>query len=211
MASIVNMKGNKYNRLTAIKRVDNTEGKGTKWLFKCECGNDHIARGGDVRSGKTQSCGCLLRESSIKRVSLMNSASRTHGMSYTPIYRIWYGMKGRCYTKSNTCYHNYGEKGITVCDEWINDPQAFINWAMENGYKKGLSIDRKDGTKGYSPDNCRWATNAEQMRNISSNVFIEFNGQVKIVADWSKDLGIHYDTIRNRLNRGLPINEVLKC
>jgi len=119
-------------------------------------------------------------------------------------------MKGRCYTKSNTGYPRYGAKGITVCEEWINNPEAFINWALENGFKKGLSIDRIDGTKGYSPDNCRYVTMAEQMRNINCNVKITINGITKILADWSKETGIHRDTIEGRIRRGLSPEEAIR-
>lgn len=210
MPRLVDMTGKKYGRLTAIKRIESSLDVRPVWLFQCECGNTHIARGADVRSGKIKSCGCLNREKAIGKLPLMHAAATTHGQSRTSIYKIWYGMKGRCYTKSNTCYPRYGAKGITVCKEWLDDPEAFIKWALANGYKKGLSIDRIDGTKGYSPDNCRFITQSEQMRNISCNVKITRNGATKILADWAKETGIHRDTIEARLKRGLTPEEAMQ-
>lgn len=210
MACFIDMTGKKYGRLTAIKRVESALDIRPVWLFRCECGNTHIARGNDVRSGRIKSCGCLHRENAIDKLPLMHDANTIHGQARTAIYRIWCGMKGRCYTKSNTSYPRYGEKGITVCEEWIDNPESFIEWALATGYKKGLSIDRIDGTKGYSPDNCRFITQLEQMRNISSNVKITVNGVTQVLADWSKQTGIHRDTIEARIKRGMSPEEAMR-
>lgn len=213
MGKTVDMTGNKYVRLTAIEIVGRTkcERKYLLWRFICDCGNDIITRGADVRSGRTKSCGCLVRENAISILDLAHAAATRHGKSHDPIYKIWYGMKGRCYTKSNTGYPRYGAKGITVCDEWRDNPQVFIEWAMNNGYQKGLSIDRIDGTKGYYPDNCRFVTQKEQMRNVSNNVWVMISGKRKILADLAKETGLHRDTIQYRLNRGLSPEEAITC
>lgn len=203
--------GNRYGSLVAIKRIENNLQKHTRWLFRCDCGNEHAANTADVKAGKTRSCGCASIESSKKNIENAHKRNTKHGMSFSNIYRVWYGTKGRCCTKSSTGYPRYGAVGITMCDEWMNDPQSFIDWAMANGYKKGLSIDRIDGTKGYSPENCRWATRAEQSRNLKSNVRITLNGRTEIVADWARITGINFMTIMCRIKRGLPPEEVLSC
>lgn len=201
--------GEKYGRLIAVRNIDNPGRKKPNWIFQCECGNYCAARSSDVKSGRKKSCGCLHTDNALKSLRYAHISSTKHGKSRTALYNVWCGMKGRCYTKSNTCYKRYGAKGITVCDEWLNDPQAFMEWAIATGYKKGLSIDRIDGTKGYSPDNCRWATVAEQLRNISSNVLITAKGKTQILEDWVKETGISRDAITYRLKHGMLPEEAL--
>lgn len=106
-----------------------------------------------------------------------------HGFSRTRIYSEWHSMKGRCYTKTHTAYKNYGAKGITVCDEWKCDFLAFYNWAMQNGYNDTLTLDRIDSTKGYSPNNCKWATYAEQNNHLA---MLKTNKSGYKGVSWSK-------------------------
>lgn len=93
--------------------------------------------------------------------------NKKHGLSRTRIYQEWHSMKSRCYHKTQTSYRKYGAKGVTVCDEWKNNFMAFYEWAMANGYNDSLTLDRIDSTKGYGPDNCRWATYAEQNGHLA--------------------------------------------
>lgn len=116
-------------------------------------------------------------------------------------------MVARCHRKNTKAYPDYGGRGITVCDEWKRDFQAFYDWAMANGYNDTLSIDRKDNDKGYSPDNCRWATTEIQANNKRSNISVEYNGESHTLAEWSKILGIKDATLRKRLNDGWGIEE----
>lgn len=127
---------------------------------------------------------------------------KTHGMTRTRIYAIFCGMKSRCRNKNNHAYPRYGGRGITVCDEWLNDPQSFIDWALANGYSEKLSIDRINNDKGYSPENCKWSTNVEQSRNRKSNVLITINGDTRLATDWSKELNINQSAIKKRMMRG---------
>lgn len=132
------------------------------WKCRCTCGNVKIIRGADILNGKTQSCGCLQRE----RTSNANAKHRLHD---SRLYNIWCGMKQRCFYKNHVRYHRYGARGITVCDEWKNDFQAFYDWSMSHGYADDLTIDRINNDGNYEPSNCRWATPKEQYKNQSNH------------------------------------------
>jgi hypothetical protein len=110
-------------------------------------------------------------------------------------------MKKRC-TSSNDRHHRYYDRGIYVCDEWQDDFLSFANWALENGYKDSLSLDRIDNDKGYSPENCRWATPKDQSNNMSRNRYLTLNGESHTIAEWSRILGINHDTLHARVRNG---------
>ena len=119
-------------------------------------------------------------------------------------------MKARCYNPHNKSYKNYGGRGISVCDEWIDSYEAFYKWAISSGYQPGLTIERIDNEKGYSPENCRWATKAEQTRNRRSVIWITYNGKTQCMEDWAKELGISRGTISSRLKAGRTFSEALE-
>jgi hypothetical protein len=123
-------------------------------LFKCRCENNFEAQMNNIKKGSTTSCGCFSKERHTK-----------HGMSSHRLYRIICGIIQRCVNQNHKHFINYGGRGITVYDEWTNNKQSFFNWALANGYKDGLSIDRIDNDSGYSPENCRWVTTNVQARN----------------------------------------------
>ena len=133
-----------------------------------------------------------------------------HGMTNARIYRIYDSMKNRCYSQNDSSYKNYGAKGITVCDLWKSSFMDFYNWSMANGYNDDLSIDRIDGTKGYSPENCRWVTWKEQSRNLKSNVMITYNGKTQCATAWAEELGFKKDQVYRAKKRGLSDAEVIK-
>lgn len=97
-----------------------------------------------------------------------------HGMKGTKLYNVWKSMKRRCYNSSYKYYKDYGARGITICDEWLHHFKQFYDWSMNNCYQEGLTIDRIDNDKGYSPDNCRWITNGEQQNNKRNSVRLEY-------------------------------------
>ena len=154
---LVDITGQKFGRLTVIRRSE-TVNKHTMWLCVCDCGNEIIADAYNIKTGHTSSCGCIQRERTAE-------ANCTHGMRKTRLYRIWGCMKNRCYQKSYHGFKHYGGRGITVCDEWRNSFEAFYEWAMANGYAEHLTIDRIDVNGNYCPDNCKWATMADQNKN----------------------------------------------
>ena len=125
----------------------------------------------------------------------------THGKSKTRLYNIWSDMKRRCYNPKNKRYNRYGGRGISVCDEWKDDFQAFYDWAIYNDYAEDLTIDRIDVNGNYEPNNCRWITWKEQQRNTSRNRFITVNGVTRTMTEWAEITGIHRDVIKDRLNK----------
>ena len=196
MDKFINLTGQQFGRLTVIKRVENDKNRGTQWLCQCNCQNKtkKIIRGSSLRNGQTQSCGCLHTEMLVNR-------NKTHNLSKSRLYKILYAMKNRCYYPKDKCYNCYGGRGITVCDEWLHDFQAFYDWAMAHGYNESLTIDRIDTNGNYEPSNCRWITNKEQQYNKSNNHLITYNGETKTAKQWSIELGIEYGTLLSRLNR----------
>lgn len=132
----------------------------------------------------------------------------THGKSDTRIYRIWVDMKNRCNSTTNHAYDRYGGRGISVCDEW-NTFEPFYEWAISTGYTDDLTIDRIDVNGDYTPSNCKWSTYIEQNNNQRSTHYLEYNGEIHSITEWSRVKGIPRTTIRNRLRRGWPIESVL--
>lgn len=177
-----------------------------KWLAKCACGNVIVLEASAVTvTSHVKSCGCLLRKSYLDKKG--KPIKETHGKTHTRLYRTWRNMKSRC---SNLKNHNYGGKGIRVCDEWLNNFQAFYDWSINNGYDDKLTIDRIDSNGNYEPSNCRWITSKTQAHNISTNVNITFNGETHCLAEWAEILGISYACIHHRYTRNWSIERMLQ-
>lgn len=132
-----------------------------------------------------------------------------HGLTDTPLYYIWCGMKQRCYNANNPKYEHYGKKGVRVCDLWHDDFNSFFDWAINNGYEHGLTIDRIDVDGDYCPANCRWVDYKEQNRNFSRNVNITFGGRTMCISAWAEFLNINRATLARRLRKGWSIEKAL--
>lgn len=197
---LVDLTGQKFGRLTVIKREQNDKTNHTRWKCQCNCGNIIVVSGSSLRTGETKSCGCLRKEKVIKR-------SLKHSMSSTRIYYIWKAMKQRCYNVKHVEYFNYGGRGIKVCNEWLdkgNGFSNFYNWAIENGYKEDLSIDRINVNGNYEPNNCKWIPFKNQCENKTTSHYISYNGQTHTMKQWSVILNINYDKIRQRIKHNIP-------
>lgn len=198
----VDMAGMRIGRLTVVSRAENTNQNKAQWLCKCDCGKEVVVSRRHLKDFSTLSCGCYAKEKARERHT-------THGMKRTRLYRIWAGMKDRCCNPKSKYWDRYGERGISVCDEWRNSFESFQSWAMSNGYKENLTIDRIDNSKGYSPDNCRWATYKEQENNRSNNRLLEHSGEVHTISEWGEITGIGQRLISQRLYHGWNIERAL--
>lgn len=193
--------GLRFGKLVAIRRVDGA--KYTSWECRCDCGKTTVASLSNLSSGTTKSCGCHNSAVASKRW-------KTHGLSSTPEYYVYRDMMRRCYNPSFKNFHLWGGRGIEVDLCWRGNPEAFVEWAKENGYEKGLTLERINNDGPYSPDNCKWATYTEQGNNRRNNYIItSSSGESHTITEWSKLLGICVGTIKQRISKNLPIDLVL--
>ena len=198
------MTGKRFGRLIVIERDELCNSKHATWKCRCDCGNITSVLGTNLRRGISNSCGCLQRE-------LLSKRRKIHGgwANKEPLFNVWRGILQRCNPEiKSTSTKNYGQRGITVCDEW-HEYAIFREWAIGAGYRKGLSIDRINVNEGYSPQNCRWADNKTQQNNKRNNVYVDFNKETHTLKEWSELLNINYQTVYSRYQRGLPIESVL--
>lgn len=205
MPSFIDLTGQRFGRLKVIERAPNHIqpcGKSkVLWKCICDCGNEICTDGYGLRKGMTKSCGCYGKEQRIK-------ANTIHGMSRSRLAKIYANMRSRCYNPNASKYEIYGGKGIKICDEWLNDRTKFFDWAVNNGYKEDLTIDRIDPNKDYEPNNCIWATVTEQNNHLSNAHFIDTPfGNITIV-EYSRKLNAPYNLVYGMLYRGHTVEEV---
>ena len=171
--------GQRFGKLIVINKDSNSTIRHPKWLCQCDCGQIKSIRASALVGGLTRSCGCLRRET-------MDSKTR--------LYQIWKQIRQRALKHTSKSEH-YFDRGITMCDEWANNFKSFKEWSLANGYNDNLSIDRIDNNKGYSPDNCRWATAKVQANNRSNNTYITINGETMSLSRWCDRLGVNRNTV----------------
>lgn len=187
--------GKKFNSLTILDVEVSDKRVRYRFVCKCDCGNTTIVRTGRVINGYTKTCGCRNKGYNYHDADQLS-------IKYRNIYSIWNTMRHRCYDPKNHKFKNYGARGIVVCDEWKYKFEPFLTWALQNGYKKGLTIDRINNDGNYEPSNCRWANPTTQARNKTTNKLVTYKGETKCVAQWCDDLNISYDTVRARIRLG---------
>lgn len=209
MRKVKSLIGQKFGRLTVLERAENSKSGQIMWKCICSCPDKTVCvvSGGHLKNGHTNSCGCLQKERA-------SEANKTHGQRNTRLYNIWVHMKQRCNNPNNPAYRIYGAEGKTVCEEWIDKKNGFINfynWSMANGYRDDLTIERTDGTKGYTPENCGWATAKEQANNLRNNHLITYNGETHTMKEWARKKHINYKMIFKRIKYlGWSIEEALE-
>lgn len=196
----------KFGRLTAIKDVGKDKSGHRLWECVCECGTVKVFSISHLMSGSIRSCGCLRTERNIK----YNKETKTkHGQRHSSIYAIWGGIKRRTSVSKTKNYSHYGGRGIFMCKEWFDSFECFYSWAIEAGYREGLSIDRIDNDGPYTPDNCRWVTEKAQANNRRNNRMVEFNGKTQTLSQWADELGIPRARIYKRAQNNLPPEQLL--
>lgn len=193
--------GERYGRLVVVERAQDyvtpSGKKYPRYLCQCDCGKTKLVDKINLVSGKTLSCGCLRNERT-------SAATKTHGDTNSKLYGVWCAIKRRCYTESVPEYRLYGGRGITMCDEWRNSYEAFKKWAFDNGYTPDAphgtcTIDRIDCDGNYTPENCRWITQKQQMNNVRYNHYETYRGETHTIAEWGEILGISPLKIRRRM------------
>lgn len=203
--NLIGMRFGKWSVLEEAEPIISNGKKGRAYLCKCDCGTTKILQAKSLTGGQSLSCGCRAREVSTQKATKYFCVPNR---SYNRLYGIWIGIKKRCEKSYSGNYHNYGARGITVCEEWL-DFENFYRWAMSNGYKEEVlpngknkwTIDRIDVNGNYEPNNCRWVDMDTQANNKRDNHYLEFNGKTQSIALWSKETGIPAYLITQRINK----------
>lgn len=200
MGKVVDVRGQKFNMLTAIEQAPQNIQHKTAWICRCDCGNTVTVRNDHLRFGSTFSCGCY-------RIKACGDRMRRHGMSFTPTHVTWASMWNRCTNPNADSYDRYGGAGITICDRW----KVFKNFLEDMGARpKGKTIDRyPDPAGNYEPTNCRWATHLEQSRNRKNTIWLTVGGINKRLVEHAEDRGMSAFTIYERLAAGMSPEEAL--
>lgn len=216
MGKTIDLVGQRYGRLTVIAKSGKETGKhrSSRWLCQCDCGEQKTVTTDNLKNGSTNSCGCLKREVDTKRIleyGANNPGSRrTHGASKTKVYWAYQHMIERCYKPKYPQYKNYGARGIRVCKEWKEDPKAFIEWSMKNGFREDLTLDRIDVNGNYCPENCRWVSWDVQANNKRASVYANIMGEKLTLAQVSRKYGISVGTISWRHRHGWNDDDLIK-
>lgn len=171
----------------------------SKWLVKCSCGTARSVDKWNVQSGRSRSCGCLTKAATVAR-------NLKHGESGNPLYRVWLSMRERCLNPACKSYRNYGARGISIHPSW----DSFEVFAADIGQPpgEGYSLDRVDNSRGYEPNNVRWATRGEQSRNTRRTRNVTYMGKTQCLKDWAAELGVAYSMLLYRVaTLGMTVEE----
>ena len=190
MRNIKDISGNRYGRLIVLGDSGKRKYREVVWKCLCDCGNIVNIQTGNLRSGKSTSCGCFQKEC-VRNLALSRI---THGESHTRLYKIWCHMMNRCHNNKNSRYKDYGGRDIYVSKEW-HDFLIFKAWALSNGYQENLTIERLNVDDGYNKDNCTWITRCQQARNKRNSC--RYKGI--LLLDWCNIYNINYSTVKSRI------------
>lgn len=213
MANKYNFKdltGMRFGRWKVKSRAPNDSKGNTNWNCICDCGCEKVVSGHSLRGGRSKSCGCFSKDVKSKMLTKHGGASNHTTEENKKLYKVWGAMRSRCNNPDSQSYSLYGGRGIKVCDEWNSDYLTFYHWAIDNGYKIGLSIDRINVDGDYCPSNCRWVDHVIQGNNRRKNYIITYNGETHTMADWARITGVNYNTLSGRIRRyAWPIEDAL--
>lgn len=196
--------GNRYGKLIVIDDLGHYNNSIHFWsLVRCDCGNEFPTMDSFLRTGRKYQCRECARKKHI-----------SHNMTGKRLYRVYAGMKRRCYSPTDDAYKHYGGRGIKICQEWLENPSSFFEWAYEHGYKEDAAygectIDRIDVNGDYCPENCRWADEVTQGNNKQNTYYVQYKGKQTPLKEVAKDVGIKYNTLYNRLSKGYSIDEAI--
>lgn len=205
MPKALDLTGERYGNLTVIKRVANSTNGHSNWLCRCDCGNYTVVHSGHLREKNgTKTCGCLLKKAGERTYK--------HGKRNTRLYCIWAGIKERVLNTQNENYPLYGGRGITICQEWLGDFQAFYDWSMANGYDENAkrvecTLDRIDVNGNYEPSNCRWVDMKKQSRNRRNTIYVDCFGKKIPLSEACENHGLNYSKMKARIRRGKTFEE----
>lgn len=195
----IDLSGQRFGMLTVMRRAYSGKagaGYHAAWECICDCGKTTTVLSSSLRSGDTRSCGCI-------------SGNHKHGGRNLRLYSIWTNMKSRVNNPNASRYANYGGRGISICDEWLNSFENFRDWALSNGYADNLSIDRRDNDGNYEPSNCRWVDTKTQMGNTSVSLSLMHEGKIQTLNAWAREKEISASTLCRRLKKGMPLEQAL--
>ena len=199
--------GKKFNKLLVLYKTKKDKNGHYYWKCKCDCGNEKEILGTHLLQGTIKSCGCYNSEQVSKRAKTKQIIPNKR------IRHIWELMKSRCYNNKNISFKNYGDRGIKICDEWLDKKNGlinFYNWSMENGYREDLSIDRIDIDGNYEPSNCRWVSWKKQCNNKRNNIKIKYNGESENVCYFIQKYSLNKFAIYSRLRKGWSIKDAIE-
>lgn len=194
----LDLAGRRFGRLIVIDEAGRNQARHVTWLCRCDCGATVIRVGSNLKRGKVTSCGCLPNPGHFLPA---------HGQEGTPLYRRWQAMMTRTTNPNHPAFHNYGGRGIRVCDRWL----SFTNFATDMGpsFQVHLTLDRIDTNGPYEPNNCRWITNAQQQRNRRNNHRLTCHGRSMTLVEWTEVLALPRSTIEYRLKHGWTVQRAL--
>lgn len=196
MSALIDLTGQRFGKWMILRKADSDKNGNARWLCHCACDREKIVNGFALRDGTSRQC--------------LHCARTTHGLTKTRLFNIWISIIQRCENPNFKYYKYYGGRGILICSKWRNDFTTFRQWALVNGYKKNLQIDRIDNRRGYEPNNCHFVTAKEQARNRRNNKYLRISNEVKLLVEWAEQTGIKEHILRWRINAGWPEHRLLE-
>jgi hypothetical protein len=191
--------GARFRKLAVVEQAPSHPKGGTQWRCVCDCGKQIVARATNLVQGFTGSCGCSTGQ-------FVADSNRKHGQSRTPVYKVWRAMHDRCENPNNTSFKYHGARGIKVCKRW----GKFENFIADMGPRPdGMTLERKNNNKGYTPANCTWATANAQQNNRRGNRCLRFDGRAQTIKQWADETGQPALRIWQRLSRGWSVERAL--